>query len=59
MIAFDILGEMAFGESFGCIDQGSSVTLVSVYTEISHASVRNTSSVAADDCKTFIFHYRH
>jgi hypothetical protein len=22
MVAFDVLGEMAFGESFGCIDSG-------------------------------------
>ena len=27
MIAFDILGEMAFGESFGCIEQGLLHTL--------------------------------
>ena len=26
MIAFDILGEMAFGESFGCVEQGLLLT---------------------------------
>jgi hypothetical protein len=34
MNAFDLLGEMAFGESFGCVDEGEG-TLGSPYSEVS------------------------
>lgn len=33
MIAFDILGEMAFGESFRCVENGLAHFRRSVYTE--------------------------
>ena len=60
MIAFDVLGEMAFGESFHCIENGRSPfrsgkcrlkTLMSTH--------RKTTLLAADDCGTFVLHHRH
>ncbi len=38
MIAFDVLGEMAFGESFHCIEKGSSCNASSVQRSISRSS---------------------
>ena len=60
MIAFDILGEMAFGESFHCIENGRFSTgsgNCQLQTLMSHR--RKTTLLAADDRGTFILHHRH
>ena len=42
MLAFDVLGEMAFGESFHCIDDGLSSLLIHRLGQAAHVSSGNT-----------------
>jgi hypothetical protein len=57
MLAFDILGEMAFGETFHCIQNGESLSAIAGYNIEMANSLRQTSSLERDDNIPSIFHH--
>lgn len=59
MIVFDVLGEMAFGESFHCIENGEPVGLWKNFHSIWKLmlAVRETTLLAADDSRAPVLHH--
>lgn len=57
MIAFDILGEMAFGETFHCIENGKRAQTQRRDSEADFASSRKTTFLVRDDCETSVFRH--
>ena len=59
MIAFDVLGEMAFGESFDCIEQGLLPRQGYGGLLICMVVLRSASCVATNGSEASILHYSH
>lgn len=57
MIAFDVLGEMAFGESFSSVEQGPSLPAGSVGERIDFPRSRQATRLAAAYIKAPFFHH--
>lgn len=51
MIAFDILGEMAFGETFHCVENGKQAQLRKLEPEPDLDFIRETALLVRDDCR--------
>lgn len=57
MIAFDILGEMAFGETFHCIENGKSIQQRRQQAEADIHFLRKTAFLVRDDCQAPVFRH--
>lgn len=57
MISFDILGEMAFGETFHCIENGKRAQKRGRHSGADFASSRKTTFLVRDDCQTSVFRH--
>lgn len=57
MIAFDILGEMAFGETFHCVENGKQAQPRKRQPEANLGSSRSTAFLVRDDCQASLFRH--
>lgn len=57
MLAFDILGEMAFGETFHCIENGECLSAATVRDGKTPNNHRKTSSLERDDNIPSLLHH--
>lgn len=58
MISFDILGEMAFGETFHCVENGKYAQGQKKGPEADLHSARKTAFLVRDDCRASVLRHR-
>ena len=58
MIAFDILGEMAFGETFHCVENGKRPQARNWHSKADIEFSRKTAFLVRDDCQASFFRHR-